>query len=239
MSDDHTSRSRETVDLRIRTGALVWMCAAQFFVAQAVVQAAWTTPFSLATNYISDLGNTVCANYPVGGAAYVCSPLYVVMNISFFLQGVIIVVGTLLLMPLMRWGLTKRVVSTLLLLTGFGMLGVGFFPENVNNDWHVYSAALQFITGNLALVVLGASRIVAGANTVQRMVSILLGVTGLAASGLFPNGYHFGFGVGGMERVAAYTFPIWLICAGLLIIIRMRKKAEATPAKLFEACGAQ
>lgn len=199
------------------------MCAVQFFVAQVIVQAAWTTPFSLTDNYISDLGNTECANYPVGGAAYVCSPLYMVMNLSFFLQGVIIIAGTLFGMPLLRRGVAKIVVVTLLLLTGLGMLGVSVFPENVNNDWHVYSAALQFITGNLTLIVVGLSDIVPGLLRRHRAVSIVLGVAGLAATALFPFGYHLGLGIGGMERIAAYTFPVWLICAGFFIVTRDRK----------------
>ena len=47
----------------IKVGALAWVLAAQFFVAQAVVQSAWTTPFSLRENYISDLGK-LKSHYP-------------------------------------------------------------------------------------------------------------------------------------------------------------------------------
>jgi len=225
MNDDSEIGSRGLPLFRILIGGLVWMCAIQFFVAQVVVQAAWTTPFSLATNYISDLGNTACANYPTGGQTYVCSPLHEWMNLSFFAQGVIIIIGTLLILPLIRRGAVTGIGVALLLLTGLGMFGVGLFTENDNNDWHVYSAALQFITGNLALVIVGISRVTTGVSKVYRVGSILLGVIGLAATVLFPNGYHLGLGVGGMERVAAYTFPIWLITSGLLIAIKIIKKS--------------
>ena len=64
-------------------GAIVWMLAIQFFIAQIIVQSAWTTPFSLTANYISDLGNTTCGPYPVGSSMYVCSPWHAGMNASF------------------------------------------------------------------------------------------------------------------------------------------------------------
>lgn len=221
MNKSQDLRRDETAHYRILLGSLVWTCAIQFFVAQVIVQAAWTTPFSLETNYISDLGNTVCANYPLDSEAYVCSPLHALMNLSFFAQGVIIILGTMLLLPLVCRTTAKGMIVTLLLLTGLGMLGVGAFTENDNNDWHVYSAALQFVTGNLALVIIGVSQTASG--KLYRGWSVLLGTVGLAATALFPVGIHFGLGVGGMERVAAYTFPVWLIASGFCIFFNFRK----------------
>src|SRR5215212_2925312 len=81
----------------IRLGAVVWMLAIQFFIAQAIVQSAWTTPFSLSTNYISDLGNTACGPYPTGSNRYVCSSWHAGMNASFISLGVIILVGAALI----------------------------------------------------------------------------------------------------------------------------------------------
>ncbi|MGI8811340.1 MAG: DUF998 domain-containing protein [Pyrinomonadaceae bacterium] len=218
MNEGQEFGSRGPADLRILTGAVVWMCAIQFFVAQVVVQAAWTTPFSLATNYISDLGNTACANYPADSVTYVCSPWHAVMNISFFLQGVIIIAGALLIAPFLRRHRAKIWVLALLILTGAGMLGVGMFPENVDNNAHVFSAALQFVTGNLALVIIGITRIIRATAKWFSAASIALGSLGLAATVLFPTGNHLGIGIGGMERVAAYTFPIWLIGTGLCLV---------------------
>lgn len=201
-------------------GGTVWICALQFFAAQIIVQAVWTTPFSLATNYISDLGNTACANYPAGSATYVCSPAHFVMNVSFALQGIIIIAGSLLIRPVLRNIASKTVVFALLVLTGLGLIGVGAFPENVNNDAHVYSAGLQFVTGNLALVLAGLTRMMPGTRERYAVFSVLLGVVGLAATVMFPIGIHLGLGVGGMERVAAYTVPVWLIWTGILLVRR-------------------
>jgi hypothetical membrane protein len=201
---------------RLRIAGGVWMSAVQFFVAQAVAQSRWTTPFSLATNFISDLGNTSCAVY-AGSNAFVCSPWHTVMNASFALQGIIIAVGTVLARPAFAHRRACNWVGVLLGITALSMVGVGLFPEDVNHGAHVISAGTQFITGNTAILVFG---IAARHGTQWRMFSsfsICFGALGLAATGLFAQGYGLGLGVGGMERIAAYTLPIWLITAGALM----------------------
>jgi len=203
---------------RMIVAGIIWICAAQFFVAQVIAQSRWTTPFSLATNYISDLGNTKCGLYPAVAGSYVCSPWHTLMNISFVLQGTIILAGAVLARPTLaelRW---RVLALPLLVVTALGMVGVGLFPEDVNNRAHVISAGTQFITGNAAMVVFGIN-----ANRVKRrrafaVFSITFGITGLLATALFAQGYGLGLGVGGLERLAAYTLPVWLITGGALIV---------------------
>lgn len=207
---------------KVRAAGVVWMSAVQFFLAQIVVQSAWTTPFSLADNFVSDLGNTVCGMY---NGLYVCSPWNVWMNISFSLQGIIILTGTILARPLFHREPLRMPVFILLILTGLGMIGVGIFPENVNNTGHVIAAGIQFVTGNLALILIGVTGKTVGLKRGWFTASVLLGIAGLAATLLFVNGYGLGLGVGGMERIAAYTFPVWLIAAGLLITTKLSHKA--------------
>ena len=197
---------------------MVWIFAVQFFIAQIVVQSAWTTQFSLAANFISDLGNTTCGMY---NALYVCSPWHVLMNISFSLQGIIILAGAVLARPVFARERSSLLVFVLFVLTGLGMIGVGLFPEDVNNRGHVISAGVQFVTGNLALVLIGLTGKTIKLKRGWFAVSVMLGIAGLAATFLFVNGYGLGLGVGGMERVAAYTFPVWLIVAGYLLITKI------------------
>lgn len=208
------------------TAGVIWICAAQFFIVQVVVQSRWTTPFSLATNYISDLGITACGLYPPVTGMYVCSPWHALMNMSFVLQGVIILAGALLARPAFSGRRWAAAVFVLLVVTGVCIAGVGLFPADVNNGAHVVSAGTQFITGNAALIVFGV-----GASRAQRwrafaVVSTVLGVIGVLATGLFAQGYGLGLGVGGMERVAAYTLPVWLIISGVLMV---RKRPTSTP----------
>lgn len=203
---------------RLTGAGVVLMCAAQFFVAQVIVQWCWTTPFSLATNFISDLGNTTCGLYPAVNGSYVCSPWHALMNVSFVLQGVIIVAGTMMGRAAVAGLRGGAVVLMLLVITALGIAGVGLFPEDVNNGAHVISAGTQFVTGNAAMIVFGVGARRAGRWRAFGAVSIALGVAGLVATGLFVQGYGLGLGVAGMERVAAYTLPVWLIISGALMV---------------------
>src|SRR5919199_3844402 len=142
---------------RVTAAGTIWVCAAQFFLAQVIAQARWTTPFSLATNYISDLGNTTCGLYPAVTGQYVCSPWHTLMNVSFVLQGVIILAGAVLARPAVEGPRRAVLVFPLLVVTALGLVGVGLFPEDVHNGAHVLSAGTQFITGNAAMIVFGVA----------------------------------------------------------------------------------
>ncbi len=50
-------------------GPLIWMLSIQYYIIQVVVAMAWTSPYSLLRNTISDLGNTACGSY---GGRFVC-----------------------------------------------------------------------------------------------------------------------------------------------------------------------
>ena len=205
---------------RWRRAGIVWFCAIQFFIVQMIATWRWTAPFSLVTNNISDLGNTSCDMYPAVGGTFICSPWYVLMNISFALQGVIIIAGSILVRQVIDPSTTRTVVFWLLIVTGLGLLGVGAFPENVNNRAHTISAGVQFVTGNAAILIFGfaAYRILGG--RLFSAISVALGGAGLAATILFALGIGLGVGLGTVERIAAYTLPIWLITAGTILQAR-------------------
>jgi hypothetical membrane protein len=50
--------------------------------------------------------------------------------------------------------------------------------------------------------------------------SIASGTVGLLATVLFVSGYYLGVGIGGMERLAAYVLPVWLIVVGVSLLKR-------------------
>jgi len=200
----------------IRLGALAWASSVQFFVMQAVVQAAWTTPYSLANNYISDLGNTTCGPSEVGTTVvYVCSPWHTAMNASFVLFGVGILVGCVLVhgrLPASRLWIAGLV---LVALAGPGAMLVGVFPEDLELPFHKLGAGMQFIIGNAGLVVTGAAMWRARRWRALGVFGIVAGAVGLVATALLVEQVYLGIGIGGMERMAAYTLPIWLIAAGI------------------------
>jgi hypothetical membrane protein len=198
----------------VRLGAIVWTLSIQFFVAQIVVQSAWTTPFSLAHNYISDLGNTTCGPYPEGSRTYVCSPWHAWMNASFILQGLIIVLGMVLVWRAFPVGLARSAGSILLVVAGLGNVAVGLFPEDVNVVGHRMGAAAHFFLGNLGMILLGIA--LGGVRRWSPLAyySVVSGVVGELTTWLFVSGHDGPLGVGGMERVAAYALPVWLMVTG-------------------------
>jgi hypothetical protein len=84
----------------------------------------------------------------------------------------------------------------------------------------VASAGTQFITGNVAMIVFGITASSVKLGRAFAVISVAFGVTGLLATAFFSQGYGLGLGIGGLERVAAYTLPVWLITAGALIVRR-------------------
>jgi hypothetical membrane protein len=201
-----------------RQGAIDWIAAIQFFIAQIIVQSAWTTPFSLAANYISDLGNTTCGPYPAGSTMFVCSPWHVWMNASFILLGVIILVGAALIWRAFPSGQARTIGMVLLALAGPGEILVGLFPENVNITPHSIGAAAHFVSGNLGIVVLGGGLAATRRQTPLAIYSIISGSLGLLATALFISGHFLGLGIGGMERLAAYPLPLWLVVIGVSLL---------------------
>ena len=196
-------------------GAIVWILAVQFFVAQVVVQSAWMTPFSLTQNFISDLGNTTCGFYPKDSNIYVCSPWHRWMNASFILLGLTILIGAALLRTVFPPAKSRAAGLLLLVLAGAGIIAVGLFPEDTNIAYHRVGAAAHFILGNLAMAALGISWGTARRHRALAVYSIVSGVVGLLATALFISEHNLGMGTGGMERLAAYPLPLWLIVAGI------------------------
>lgn len=226
MNSENSSTSSSRGPARaMRLASIIWILAVQFFIAQVVVQLAWTTPFSLKENFISDLGNTTCAPYPLGSDSYVCSPWHALMNASFILLGLMILSGGALGRSAFPPGWFRAAGLALLWLAGAGIILVGLYPENENIELHRLGAAGHFVLGNLAMAILGIALTRANKHRVGlkqtreqpalAIFSIVSGVVGLVATALFINDYFLGLGIGGMERVAAYPLPLWLIVVGL------------------------
>jgi hypothetical membrane protein len=147
---DQSSRMPSRLGLLL--GGASWILTLLYFIGQLVAQAAWKTPYSLLDNRVSDLGNTECGRTLAN--AYICSPLHAVMNATFVVTGVLILLGlfvTRSIWPRRRlttWGLI------LLGVAGVGTVLIGLSPENVNVLFHVIGA-LNIPTGNAAMILLG------------------------------------------------------------------------------------
>lgn len=203
-------------------GSVFWILSIQYFIVQVVAAAAWSRPYSLAHNTISDLGNSACGPYR---QMFVCSPSHGFMNLSFVVLGITMIAGSLLIYRELR-----RAVAgfAAMCLAGLGTIMVGLFPENTVSGLHAAGAALPFLVGNVALILFGYSLKMPRA---LRLYTLASGALALTALILFLTRSYLGLGIGGMERLVAYPQTIWLIVFGTWMLYVRSRMANERQAK--------
>jgi hypothetical membrane protein len=204
-----------------RLGAGLWLCCFQFFVGEQIARLGWPGHYSMARNYISDLGAVHCD----GSAA--CSSLHWVMNGSFVLQGLLIVFGAVLVRGFFPAKPVYRIALALFAIAGVGVLEVGLAPEDVHFRLHLLGAVVHFLGGNLAMILLGLVMIrrsvcEALPSRLRSWITFALGSVGLLATLALafrgtPSWAALGWNTGTVERLAAYPLPLWLTWTGFLI----------------------
>jgi hypothetical membrane protein len=215
---DYTQRSlvpgiRQAPAWRLVSGGICWVATLEFFAAQAIAQSAWKgSDYSLAGNAISDLGVTACGRITVAGQwGYYCSPLHSLMNASFVVTGILMLLGLYLTLPMWPAGRLVRWGIALFTLAGIGKIVVGLVPGDVNYGLHSLGG-LGIIFANIGMIVLGSA--VSGKN--DRWISllpVLLGILGIVGEVFFLA--HRAFGGGAAERVADYPAFAWMIVLGI------------------------
>ncbi|MGZ6004763.1 MAG: DUF998 domain-containing protein [Candidatus Saccharimonadales bacterium] len=190
-------------------GPAFWIASVQYYVIQLLAASAWTSGYSLRFNTISDLGNSQCGVY---AGRYICSPLYPVMNLSFLVLGLTMIIGSVLIYQEFRETEGSAIGFSAMAVAGFGTLLVGMFPENSINWLHVLGATLPFLIGNIGLVIFG---LVLEMPKKLKNYSLLSGLISLVGLVLFSFHIYLGLGIGGMERITAYPQTIWLIVFGI------------------------
>src|SRR5476651_1236172 len=98
-------------------GPVFWMLSVQYYIIQVVVALAWSIPYSLRFNTISDLGNTACDLYT---SRYICSPLHSLMNASFISLGITMVLGSILIYREFTRTNVSAIGFSFMALAGFG-----------------------------------------------------------------------------------------------------------------------
>ena len=229
--------TQSSARLTFLVGGGAWILAAVYFVGQGIAQAAWRTPYSLIDNWVSDLGSTTCG--ATVADTYICSPLHAVMNSTFVLTGVLILVGLFLTWSvwprrrLTTWGLV------LLGVAGAGTILIGLSPENVNVFVHLVGA-LNIPAGNVAMILLGLA--IWRDRRGMAWFSLLAGVVGLL--GMLAGPFLMiltGHGGGLAERMLLYPLIIWLIVFGLSVVadrVRRRSGEELPQAEMTSRASA-
>jgi hypothetical membrane protein len=194
-----------------RWGGALWVGCLQFFVAEAVAAAGFAGSYAYRRNYISDLGALSC------GAG--CSPLHALMNASFVLQGVLIFSGAFVVWPLFPRGTLARFALGLVAASALGVAIVGLAPEDFMPGLHYLGAAENLLFCNAGAALFGLALLREGtAPRAVGLLSLAFGLIGLTGLGGLAAGRDFGLGLGGVERVAAYPFPLWIAGMGAWLI---------------------
>ncbi len=206
-----------------RRGSILWLLCFQFFVAEQLARLGVRGPYSMTHNAISDLG----ALHPFGflaAEATSYSPLHLLMNASFLLQGGLIFFGALQMRRFFRRTALVRMAFLFFQLSGLGVFLVGLAPEDAAGDVHVLAAALHFLCGSLAMLLLGCSLLRKNAQ-LPALATIGAGMFALSATLLLGFGEtsawsSLGWPMGLFERLAAYPLPLWLTIFGLVMLLR-------------------
>ncbi len=169
-------------------GLLLFLATLQFSVG-LMIAAARYPGYSIANNYISDLG--------VGAAA-------MIFNSSIIALGVLIVVAAFFIHRVF----SNWILTALLVIAGVGAAGVGVFPEDVPTLHGLFALIAFVFSGIVALATAAFVR------SPLRYLSLVMGVISLAALGLFVTGYYLGLGVGGMERMIVLPILGWGMAFG-------------------------
>ena len=223
---------------RFYAGAWALLSVLQYFVAEAAVIGAWAgrLPYSRRTGFISDLGAVGCG---VFDGRDVCSPAHLLMNASFVVQGIGMMVGALLIsvpvlctaarpgaqVTLARGRRVPWAVAiagrSLTAAAGFGTIIVGLVPEDAGSPWHLAGAVLYFAAGGLALLLLGWLWL---RQTPLSLLILMCGAVSLAA--LIAGGVT-GMDVpepGTLERLMGYPITVGTSAAGLVVAQRVVKE---------------
>lgn len=203
-----------------RLGSILFISSVQYFLIQLFVGQRFTPSYSIKLNTISDLGNTTCA---VFNGRMICSPLHILMNVSFFALGVAMITGSSLFYYQFATSRSSRIGFGLFGFSGLGVLLVALFPENTVSALHGIGAALPFLLGNVSLVLVGYRLHMP---KFLRFYTLFSGVLALIALVIYSSGHFVGLGEGGIERIVAYPQTLWMIVIGVYLYSRSRKHEE-------------
>jgi hypothetical membrane protein len=191
----------------------------QYFAAQLLTALYWSPPYSISRDTISDLGNTACGAW---NGRYVCSPLHDLMNGSFIVLGITVILGSVLTARHFAKGRVAAAGFTAMAASGLGIVMVGLFPENSVPVLHGLGTAIPFILGNAALAALALSLEMPVPLRAYSLLSGIIALLGLAA---YATSHYLGLGEGGIERVVAYPQTACLAVIGCYLVAKKPDQA--------------
>ena len=212
----------------MRWAAAVWLVGALgYFLAEFLAIRAFSPSYSVAHNFISDLGVPECGQVFQGRP--ICSPRHSLMNAAFALEGASFLVGALFTYA--ASGHRRSVgfpIFAALFCLGMSLIAVfhGANAAAANGTFalHVSGALLAIICGNVAMLLSRRSSEAVGRPSAQRCASLalvtlsLFAFVVLAAAQLLSETFIFGAGI--WERAILYPILAWQLVRAINFLRR-------------------
>ncbi|WP_117215592.1 DUF998 domain-containing protein [Allorhizocola rhizosphaerae] len=184
----------------------MWFVQPLYVVSEFVTAAKVTAPYSFVDNTISDLSAATCTtvDYPHGPVP-VCSPWHGLMNASFVVFGLLLLVGAVLLRRTLPSGVAATVSVVLWVVSGLSSIGTGLVPLDRDLALHSLLSLPVFLAQPVAIITLGVAL-----RGRQRALALVVGVVSLVGTVAFlalTGSAEFG---GLAERLALWPGYLWL-----------------------------
>ena len=198
-----------------------------YLAAEAITAAAWESPsYSYADNWISDLGSATAGVFQ---GRELDSPLHVVMNSGFIVQGLLFGIATMLLSRTLTGRSTFTAVMGVLATLGYILVGTfhGSLQAQQNGTLplHFAGATLAILGANLLSLVLGLHWRKAPDTRLIGVTSIIVGSLGLVAVVTLFLTFGAGLPSGAIERASVYTIVIWELAVAVALLRSRREPA--------------
>jgi len=207
--------------LRSLAAAAFLVGSAIYLAAEAIAASAWKDPaYSYADNWISDLGS---ATSGVFQGRELNSPLNVVMNSGFIIQGLLFGLAVVLLSRTLT-GRARIFAGVMGIVATIGYVLVGTFHGSLQAQqdgtlWlHFTGATLAILGANLLSLVLGLHWRKAPETRAIGITSIVVGSLGLVAMVTLLLTFGAGLPSGAIERTSVYTIVVWQVAVAIWLI---------------------
>ena len=192
----------------------------QYLLAEKISALAWHTPdYSYRQNYISDLGIASCGMTADGRD--ICSPLHILMNSGFAMEGILFFIGCWLMRPVFHEsGRSLFLLSGLLHAVGGVMIALFHSGGGTGGvTLHQTGAVMAIAGGNLCLLSAAWMKRNSAGWREFSWLSLMLGVVGLVS--MFTISLDV-LPVGIIERMSVYTITGWQIVAGIWLFLKIQ-----------------
>lgn len=213
--------------------AVLWMLSALVHLTTEAVTAAAFAGYSYATNYISDLGIPDVGEYQ--GRA-IDSPLHVVMNVGFVVQGGLYLAAACIVVRTCSTGLGRLLVALAIVYAiGISLVGTVHGTQASDDDgsaiFHVLGAGMAIISGNVVAIAVGVGVSREHPRSPCALASIALGAVGLIGLAMLQVDSATTrvdlLADGVWERIAVYAVTAWQLLTGIVLFTAKADGADA------------